>query len=163
MEMGIPNEVGQPNRKILDLESAADGKHSVPCGAAVLACLALVIPKDFPALKIIERQQIKNKSARSALRKLDLVGFLILLIASVFLVAALEEAGTQLRWSSAFVVAFLVLSSQAWLWVVGWAWIVDQRETSVEPVFTWRFLRNRVFMGALLYVKSHGSMAKVLD
>ena len=95
------------------------------------------------------------------LRKLDFVGFLLLLAASVFLVTALEEAGTQYKWSSALVVILLVLAALSWLGVIGWSWFVDHKETSVEPVFTWRFLQNRVFMGALLYVESHLSGSKL--
>ena len=135
----------------------------MPCGAAALALLLLVIPRGFPDLAIREKRQEFSHLASVTLRKLDFVGFLLLLLASVFLVTALEEAGTRYSWSSALTIVFLVVSGLSWLGVIAWAWFVDRRQTSVEPVFTWRFLQNRVFMGAALYVRAHTSQNKALQ
>lgn len=127
-------------------------KSSVPCGAVALLSLILVVPASFP--KLAPKKQHRG-SVGSKISRLDFVGFLLLLSASVFLVTALEEAGTHYRWSSPLVIIFLILSSFAWLGSAGWSLSLDRREIpAVEPVFTWRFVQNRVFVGALLYVET---------
>ena len=85
----------------------------MPCGAAALALLLLIIPRDFPDLTVREKRQKSNNLVGVTHRNIDFLGFLLLLLASIFLVTALEEAGTQFHLSSALIKVSLVVSGLA--------------------------------------------------
>ena len=84
------------------------------------------------------------------MRRIDIPGAVTLLVANVFLVAALEEANSQYSWGSAFVVTSLVLSGVSWIAFFGLSWWTDRSQTGRESVFPWRFIQNRVCFGLLM-------------
>jgi hypothetical protein len=52
---------------------------------------------------------------------MDVVGAFLLLVASVLLVFALQQAGSQAyRWDSATIIATLVVSSVSWVAFIAW-------------------------------------------
>jgi len=48
----------------------------------------------------------------------------------------------------------LLLCGSAVLWpsFIVWEWLVTSRGDVQEPVFTWRFVKNRVILGLLLSI-----------
>jgi hypothetical protein len=74
----------------------------------------------------------------------------MLLVATLFLVTALEEADTEFPWKSGFVISLLVISGVAWLLFLLWEKYVTSNSTRQEPVFPWRFVQNRVWLGMML-------------
>lgn len=92
-------------------------------------------------------------SGGKVFQRLDLVGAILLLIATLFLVAALEEADVNYPWKSAFVITLLTISGLCWIAFLIWSRRITLRERSLrEPVLPWRFVQNRVMVGMLLYV-----------
>lgn len=85
----------------------------------------------------------------NSLRRLDVVGALLLLGGSIFIVAALQQAINGLPWSHPEVVVFLVLCIPFWVAFLAWErWISSQNAS--EPVFPWRFTGRLVWMGMLM-------------
>jgi hypothetical protein len=84
------------------------------------------------------------------IRRVDILGVFLLVGAILFLVTALLEASTDYSWSSPLTITFLVLSAILWPSFVMWEWLVTKDSWSLEPVFPFRFLLNRVWMGMLL-------------
>ena len=74
----------------------------------------------------------------------------MLLVATLFLVAALEEAGNRFEWRSAFVIVLLTVSGTTWIAFLVWERKVTLSRDSQEPVFPWRFIQSRIWMGMLL-------------
>ncbi|GAB1210878.1 hypothetical protein APSETT445_009678 [Aspergillus pseudonomiae] len=91
-----------------------------------------------------------SKSILQAFRKVDMLGSSLLLIATVCLVAALEEANQAYEWKSPFTIVMLVISGVTWVLFLAWERRVTLTSTQVEPVFPWRFVHNRVWVGMLV-------------
>ena len=75
----------------------------------------------------------------------------MLLGATVLFVAALENAGSRFPWRSAYVISLLVISGILWIAFFVWERRVTLAATIKEPVFPWRFVQSRVWVGMLLY------------
>jgi hypothetical protein len=106
-------------------------------------------PKRFPN-HWRPRTEEKGKSwLIQALKKLDAFGALLLLGASILLVAALEEGGVRFGWNSAVVIVFFTASGVLWIAFFIWEWFVSREGSTIEPTFPWRFFSNRVWMGTL--------------
>ena len=87
-----------------------------------------------------------------SLRKVDAIGCFLLLTATIFLVAALEEAGVRFPWRSAFVITLLTISGILWPIFLAWEKRVTKNEAvnKREPVFPFRFVQSRVWIGMML-------------
>ncbi|RAK79529.1 MFS general substrate transporter [Aspergillus fijiensis CBS 313.89] len=125
---------------------------NVPPGALAGIGLAIVLPNRFPHHN--EQPMAKNAfslwaSLRQTIRKVDMLGSSMLLVATIFLVTALEEANQEFHWSSAFTIALLTISGLMWIAFLLWERRVTLSSECIEPVSPWRFLRNRVWMGML--------------
>lgn len=111
--------------------------------------LMVAMPKGFPdpGNRVKEKRALSN----AIISRIDYPGFFLLLSACAFLVVALEESGTRYAWSDPIPISFLVLSGLLWIAFFAWSFIVSGEGRSQEPVFSWTFLQNRVFLGVLLY------------
>ncbi|KAE8412344.1 hypothetical protein BDV36DRAFT_271727 [Aspergillus pseudocaelatus] len=78
-----------------------------------------------------------QKSIHEAFRKVDLLGSSMLLVATVCLVAALEEANQEYEWISPFTIVMLVISGVTWAVFLAWERRVTLSSTQVKPVFFW--------------------------
>ena len=87
------------------------------------------------------------------LRKVDSLGFFLLLAFSVFLVTAVEEGGTEYTWHSQVVLSLLILSIVTFFTFLLWERYQSVRsgETTQESVFPWRVATDRFAMGTLLH------------
>lgn len=112
----------------------------------------LALPSGFP--HHYQPTEDLHNAARTfskvSFHKIDLLGATVLLAATVLLVAAFQQAGVEFPWRSAFVVCLLVTSGLLWLAFIGWEWWVTRVEGTIEPIFPWRFLKSRIWMGLLL-------------
>jgi len=84
------------------------------------------------------------------LKEIDYFGVTLVFASSAFIVSALEEAGTTYAWSSAPIVILLALAGVSISIFVGWEYFVDNKMKTRQAVFTWRLMKHRVFMGAVL-------------
>jgi len=84
--------------------------------------------------------------------KLDFAGAALLLLATLSLVAGFEEADARFPWKSAYVITLLTISGFLWIAFSLWERHVSKNGRTIEPVFPWRFVRNRAMMSLLLQV-----------
>ncbi|KAI1087948.1 putative multidrug resistance protein fnx1 [Rostrohypoxylon terebratum] len=124
---------------------------SVILGVVVFAAALVGIPNGFPH----HGRPPKEKPAASSpmktlLERSDLLGAVLLLLATLSFVAVFEEAGSRFPWRSAFVVTLLIISVLLWGSLLAWERHVTQRSTQCDPVLPWRFITNRAMAGILL-------------
>jgi hypothetical protein len=74
----------------------------------------------------------------------------MLLVATTLLVTVLEEANRDYQWRSAFTITLFVISGLTWMVFLAWERRVTLYSEHVEPVFPWRFIQSRVWLGILL-------------
>ena len=105
------------------------------------------MPAGFP--HSASRQQRTHTFSKQSLAKIDFVGAILLFGASACFVIALQEAGPQYAWSSALIIVLLVLTGVFAISFVWWENLLNRKENVQEAVFTWRLMKQRVFMGAV--------------
>ena len=134
--------------------SATDrGKKSAPLGTSAFIFVTIVMPTTFPNINSLAAATRKRMTFRDAAKRLDLLGALLSIAASVALVFSLQQGGTQYSWRSATIVTPLVLSAGLWVSFLTWQWWIDTHfKGPLEPIFPWRLAGKRFYMGMLLYV-----------
>ena len=123
--------------------------NSIPPVALAGIILILALPNRFPNHHAPQDERRKfslQKSVREAFRKVDMLGSSMLLVATVCLVAALEEANQEYEWKSPFTIVMLIISGVTRVVFLVWERRVTLTSSQVEPVFPWRFVHNRVWM-----------------
>jgi hypothetical protein len=118
------------------------------------------MPFDFPANHSQARDrrvpQLSFKATKDKvgpfLSRVDIIGAILLLGASFMLVAGLLETPIEAKWSSPTTIVLLVMSGLLWLAFLIWEWRSSRIESVREPLFPWRFTKNRVWMAMLLQV-----------
>ena len=78
-----------------------------------------------------------------------MVGTLLILIATVSLVAGFEEADSWFPWKSAYVITLLVASGTVWIALILWERGLTISDNDREPVLPWRLLINRAMVAIL--------------
>ncbi|MCJ1263264.1 hypothetical protein MMC22_003134 [Lobaria immixta] len=124
---------------------------NLPAGALLVATLLLGMPRNFPNQVRVSPSQQREDSAfsRANLAKLDIVGAGLMLSGSLLLATALLEASTRFAWSSAATISLLVISGLSWICFFIWEWYITGGDGKQEPVFPWRFVYDRAWMGML--------------
>jgi hypothetical protein len=89
------------------------------------------------------------------MRRVDILGAVSLLAASVLLIFALESGGTRYPWSSGAVISTLVLSGLSWITFTVWEIYLERAQSVSEPIFPMGLLRNRQLASMTLYVTEH--------
>ncbi|KAL4979749.1 major facilitator superfamily domain-containing protein [Aspergillus desertorum] len=122
---------------------------NLPAGAAGILLIWLSMPGAFPDVSHPTALWSfpKNVDFRG---RVDYPGFGLLLAASIFLIVAIEEAAVLYTWGDAVVIALLALSAVLLGVFLNWIWFLHRSGSSREPVFSWVFVKNRVFMGMCL-------------
>ncbi|KAF7914938.1 hypothetical protein BELL_0327g00030 [Botrytis elliptica] len=124
---------------------------NVPLGFLALAAFFFCLPASFPYQGQDSRyQRINLFSSKESFGKIDFVGATLLIIATTLLVAALQEAGGEFAWNSAFVITLLIISGVTWILFILWERRVTLSMTLTEPVFPWRLMKSRVWVGMTL-------------
>lgn len=125
---------------------------NLPVGVVGLVLVLVAMPAGFPDPSAIANPKSFSLIKRNVtLRdRIDYPGFFMLLAASVLLIVAIEEAGISFAWSSALVIAFLVVAGLLLILFFAWQWYLDHTKSAREPVFPWPFVKKRVLMGMYL-------------
>ena len=137
---------------------AANKQNSAPAGAAATALIIFFLPTDFlPSepgahpLNLLKR--FRSRFTLTSFRRLDLIGVVLMLAASILLVFALEEAGTRYAWGSVPIIVTLVVAVGCWVGFVGWEIGLERwKGWKAEPIFPMRLLKDRILVGMLLCV-----------
>lgn len=153
MEMGLSIKVCNLYISIALIPTKVYQTPSVPPAALTGAVIIFALPNRFPNHANSAPTRTRFSVRRyfdETIRRVDFGGCILLLVATLFLVAALEEANTQYPWKSGFVISLLVISGIAWSLFLVWERRVTLKMKRQEPVFPWRFAQNRVWLGMLL-------------
>ena len=121
---------------------------SGPAGAVAIFLISISIPFSFPYPG--PANFFRTLVSEKAWRRIDFVGGIASLAASILLVFALEQAGVKYPWNSAPIIASFVLSGLGWVVFVGWQRGLSLRNSVCEPLFPWRLACNRFVLGLLL-------------
>lgn len=122
---------------------------SVPAGITALALILIFLPPNFPHRPRTDRCTGDVFSIRN-FRRLDLVGTFLLLAASILLIVAIEEGGTEFSWHSPVILSLLILSGFLWPGFLAWERYQGSGKALQEPVFPWRMTTDRFIMGCFL-------------
>ena len=124
--------------------------NSAPGGAAAIVLIAVCLPSassySWPNGM---KAQLCRKFSKASLSRLDPLGVMLLLAASILLVFALEEAGQRYSWKSAVIISTIALAGICWVSFVGWEYLVDKSRASQEPIFPLRLLKDRILVGMM--------------
>jgi hypothetical protein len=126
---------------------------SVPAAAPALVCAILAIPRNFPCHgqeTNPQQRTLKALVARETTQKVDILGAILLLLATLSMTAGFEEAGAQFPWRSTYVIALLTISGLLWIILLVWERHITMHSKTVEPVLPWRFMENRAMLSLLL-------------
>ncbi|KAM0308054.1 hypothetical protein ACHAO8_010387 [Botrytis cinerea] len=125
---------------------------NVPAGALALALLFVCVPVGFPRQNdpAYVSRSLKQKFGKSSISKIDGTGAFLFLGASLLLVTVLLGAGNQFAWNSTTSISLFVISGVLWILFVWNERLVTDEKRRPEPIFPWRFVVNRKWMGALM-------------
>ncbi|PGH09842.1 hypothetical protein GX51_00529 [Blastomyces parvus] len=118
---------------------------NAPAGCVCIGIVALCLPSSIssqPDVKFVDH--LRAKVSKSALKRVDVIGVVLLLASSILLVFALEEAGTRYSWSNAVIITTFSLAGIAGILFVFWELFLEKSTSLQEPVFPLRLLKNRV-------------------
>ncbi|KAI1374025.1 drug resistance transporter EmrB/QacA subfamily [Hypoxylon crocopeplum] len=119
---------------------------NAPAGVVATGLIAFVMPTHFPDIdNPTIRMSLRTKVSRSSLRRLDVVGAVLLLFSSALIVFAFEEAGSRFRWDIPAILSTLVISGILFVGFVLWEKLVDRPAVAQEPVFPLRLMKDRLF------------------
>lgn len=113
-------------------------------GAVALILIFITLPSKFP------HSQKPSFNVQS-IRRVDYLGTLLLLAASILLVSALELGDTERSWRRSLVLSLFILSISLWICFAVWERYQGRRETAQESVFPWRLATSRFSVATLLY------------
>ncbi|THV49260.1 hypothetical protein BGAL_0204g00150 [Botrytis galanthina] len=125
---------------------------NVPVGALAIVLLIIFVPSGFPHQNNPNprSRSLATKFSRSSLAKIDGLGVFLFLGASFLLVTVLLSAGNDFAWKSATTIVLFIISGFLWIAFAVNEWFVTNDKRIPEPIFPWRFVLNRKWMGALL-------------
>lgn len=90
-------------------------------------------------------------SRASSLRRIDFLGGLLLLTATVLLIFALQQAGSlTFAWDSMPIVTTLGVSAVSFVLFFSWQTWISLAGRQVEPIFPFRLAARRVYLACLV-------------
>jgi hypothetical protein len=105
--------------------------------------IALFLPASRADSASTFTARLRAKFSRETTRKVDVLGAVSLLAASVLLVFALESGGTLYHWNSGPIISTLVLSGVLWIVFIVWEVFLERKEATQEPIFPMGLLKIR--------------------
>lgn len=112
--------------------------------------VSVFLPASEESSRLSLLKVLRSKVRRSNWARVDVLGILFLLAASVLLVFALEEGGTRYSWSSAVVISSLVLAVALFIAFGFWEAHVEMSPSKQEPVFPPSICKDRISSAMLL-------------
>ena len=124
----------------------------MPAGLVTIILLYLSLPANFPyqGQLFYVAPGFRQKISKASLARLDVSGAFLLLGSTLLLVTVLLEAPNEFSWHSTTAIVLFVLSG-----VLGILFLLNERVVTgdswrLEPIFPWRFLFNRAWIGTLI-------------
>ncbi|CAH0052188.1 unnamed protein product [Clonostachys solani] len=136
---------------------------NVPLGAFALLLALVGLPKGFPHHLRPDQSVLANIVPSKTRARIDILGFFLVMAATVTFTAGFQEADARFAWDSAYVISLLVLSVVFWAALLLWERHVTRSDGIREPVLPWRFFTNRVLIGIMLGFLLVGGPMAVLN
>jgi hypothetical protein len=136
-------------RRVVDLLLTCS---SVPVCVAFLPTIYVVFPRRLGGKTLIRSRDegVLHIFSRTSLRKVDVLGSITLLGASVLLSTGLQQAEVGFSWTSAVVLSLILCSIPLVAVFLVWEWHVTVHREYPEPVFPWRFFQSRIQIGMIM-------------
>jgi hypothetical protein len=140
MEMGVLDKVRIVASFIIAVLTGA----SLPFGILALIVLLTAWPRN---VGIGQRLTLWD-----TVKKVDLLGNFLIVVASTLLIFSLQEAGAfTYDWTSPAILVSLAFASLSWVSFVTWELFLGLKNaTRVEPILPLRLIAQRVYFGALV-------------
>ncbi|KAF5539480.1 major facilitator superfamily transporter [Fusarium mexicanum] len=119
-----------------------------PGGALAAVLLAFSVPFNFPYGE--SDRFFHSLASKQMWKRVDFVGMVVSLAASILIIFALEQGGVAYPWGSGAIVSTFVLSGVLWIAFVAWERLLSKKRGVREPMFPWSLVHNRFVMGLLL-------------
>ncbi|KAF2807322.1 MFS general substrate transporter [Mytilinidion resinicola] len=123
---------------------------NVPIGVTTIIILLITLPNSFPCHSRKTAPMALQNSSLPNLRRMDFLGAFLFTGASFTFVTSLLESSTKYSWSSAPTIVLLVISVALAISFISWERYITLGSNMPEPIFPWRFVYNRAWMGMLL-------------
>ncbi|KAK2796804.1 hypothetical protein FQN51_009028 [Onygenales sp. PD_10] len=117
---------------------------NAPAGCVSILCVAICLPSSISKQNVKFKDHLRAKFSKSALKRVDILGVVLLLASSVLLVFALEEAGTRYAWRNAVIIATMTLAGVTGILFIFWELFIQKSTSAQEPVFPPKLLKNRL-------------------
>ncbi|KAF4968689.1 hypothetical protein FSARC_3975 [Fusarium sarcochroum] len=123
---------------------------NVPGGVLAIFLVAIFLPASEESKNLSFLKVLRSKVKRSNWARIDVLGIILLLGASVLLVFALEQGGIRYPWRSAAIIASLTLSVLCFIAFGFWETHVEHSPSKQEPVFPPSICKQRISSAMLL-------------
>lgn len=125
---------------------------SLPIGILSLVILIFTMPAKLAKEPSAQHSMtsIEGTFSLRSLRRVDILGSLLLLGACLLLATGLQQAAQGIAFSAISVFVLFIFSGLFWIGFVVWQWFVTTKRTVPEPVFPWRFFQRFTTMGLIL-------------
>lgn len=109
------------------------------------------MPTHFPNLdNLTVRLTFRTKISRASLRRLDILGAVLLLFSSALIVFAFEEVGSRYSWKSPVILSTITIGGMLFVGFIVWEKLVDRPRAAQEPIFPLRLMKDRMFSALVL-------------
>jgi hypothetical protein len=85
-----------------------------------------------------------------SLKAIDFTGAILLLATLVLLITGFEEAASLLTWTTGSVLGPICVSVLTCVAFLASQWHASRAVSSKQPVFPWKFVKNRIVFGLFL-------------
>ncbi|RFN45608.1 hypothetical protein FIE12Z_10162 [Fusarium flagelliforme] len=123
---------------------------NIPGGVLAFVLVAIFLPASEQSSQLSLIKVIRSKIKRSNWVRIDYLGIVLLLAASVLLVFALEEGGTRYSWNSAVIISTLIIAIVCFIAFGFWEVHVEHSSSKQEPVFPPSICKDRICSAMLL-------------
>ncbi|KAM5437363.1 hypothetical protein McanMca71_001024 [Microsporum canis] len=123
---------------------------NAPGGAISIILIAIFLPASKHDIPISLHNRICNKLALNNLKRVDILGAFLLLVASILFVFALQEGGSSFPWRSTAIICAFTTSGIAWVAFILVEIRLENSPSLQEPIFPIRLLKNRVVAGMMI-------------
>lgn len=121
---------------------------SVPCGIIPMILFTIATPRVLP----------NEGKVRKRIANFDIIGSLLLLCAAVLVVFGVEEGGSgRYAWSSAVVIAPLVVGCLSWPALFSWEYWLSlpsaksrNRWATIDAIYPTRIFTHRIMLAGIM-------------
>lgn len=144
LAMGLSDQVCQILRSRV---GRGANSFSAPFCAIAIAIIMVAMPKNFGLDQ--HTPSFRTRASYRSFANLDLVGSVLIIMASFLIVTVLNETNLAFSWSSGGAIVLLILTGVFWIGFFAWEWYISGIPGK-DPIFPKRWFFDRPWMGILM-------------